>query len=240
MFKHCFWLLLILSWQISCAQKDSLVTKNKPFIEQAVLPGTLILTGSLLTGTFTENTIQKNVRDRVGNSYHNGIDDYLQYVSYAEVFIGDALGMNAKNHWFDQTKNMAISITATTLIVHSLKYGIGKTRPDNSSNNSFPSGHTTTAFVGATVLYQEYKDANALMAYNGFLFAGSTGSLRIMNNRHYLSDVLVGAGIGILVVNTVYHFQPLKNWNPFKKNNNVSFCPLYNGDGLTFTAALTF
>lgn len=240
MLKKGYWILLLLSWHTAFAQQDSLITKHQPFIEQAVIPASLIITGSVLTGTFTEKTIHKNIRDKVGNNYHNSIDDYIQYIPYAEVFIGDLIGMKAQNHWFDQTKNMAISAAATTIIIHSFKRGVGKTRPDNSSNHSFPSGHTATAFVGATVLYHEYKDANALMAYNGFLFASTTGSFRMMNNRHYLSDVLAGAGIGILVVNAVYHFQPLKNWNPFKNNKNVSFYPLYNGDDFTFTAALTF
>lgn len=240
MLKHGLGLFIVLSWQFTFAQQDSVIAKEKPFVEQAVIPVSLIVTGSVLTESFTEKSIHKNIRDRVGNDYHNSIDDYIQYVPYAEVFIGDALGIDAKNHWFDQTKNMAISAAATTIIIHSFKRGIGKTRPDNSSNHSFPSGHTATAFVGATVLYEEYKGTNALMACNGYLFATTTGSFRMLNNRHYLSDVLVGAGIGILVVKAVYYFEPLKNWNPFKKNNNVSLYPIYNGGEFTFTAALTF
>lgn len=240
--KYGLWIVLCLIGQIGFAQQDTLKSNQnkKPFIEQAVIPASLIITGVALTNSFTEKSIQKSVRDKLGDNYHNGLDDYVQYVPYAEVFIGDIVGVKAKNHWFDQTKNMAISAAATTIIVHSLKRGLGKTRPDNSSNHSFPSGHTATAFLGATILYHEYKDANALMAYNGFLFSSATGSLRIMNNKHYISDVLAGAGIGILVANAVYYFEPLKNWNPFKKNNNVSFCPIYNGDELTFTATLRF
>ena len=64
-------------------------------------------------------------------------------------------------------------------------------------------------------MYHEYKDSNQFTAYSGYVFAAATGALRMMNNRHYISDVLAGAGIGILTVNLVYRFEPLKNWHPF-------------------------
>ncbi len=242
MVKCGFLLGVLFFWQIGFAQNDTIGFKKqtKPFVEQALIPATLILTGSVLTGTFTEKTIQKNVRNKVGNDYHNSIDDYMQYVPFVQVYIGDLAGLKAKNHWFDQTKNMAIGGLATMIVVHSFKRGIGKTRPDNSSNHAFPSGHTAATFLGATILYHEYKGSSSLMAGSGYLFAASTGTFRVLNNRHWISDVLAGAGVGILVANVIYHVEPLKNWNPFKKNNNVSFCPIYNGDELTFTATLRF
>ncbi|PJA07462.1 MAG: hypothetical protein COX70_06560, partial [Flavobacteriales bacterium CG_4_10_14_0_2_um_filter_32_8] len=166
--------------------------------------------------------------------------DYIQYAPYAEIYLGDLVGIKAKNHWFDQTKNIAITGILTTLIVLPLKKGIGKERPDGSNFHSFPSGHTATSFAGATILYQEFKDSSPVLAYSGFAFATSTGSLRIMNNKHWVSDVLAGAGIGILVANMVYYFEPLKNWNPVKKNTNISFYPIINGQEVTFVASYKF
>jgi len=213
---------------------------HKSFLSKTIVPATLILSGVLLTGTQTEKNWQIDIRNKVGNNYQNELDDYIQYVPYAQIYLGDIIGIKAKNHWFDQTKNIVIGGILTTVITHSLKRGVGKERPDASSNYSFSSGHTAAAFLGATILYQEYKDTSPMYAYSGYLFATSTGGLRIMNNKHWVSDVLAGAGIGILVANIIYYIEPLKNWNPFKKSKNITFSPMINGNEFTFIAALKF
>lgn len=66
------------------------------------------------------------------------------------------------------------------------------------------------------MLYQEFKHAQTYWAYSGYAFALTTGILRVTNYKHSISDVLAGAGLGMLVTNLVYYFEPLKNWNPFK------------------------
>ena len=243
--RNIIWLslIVIVCHQNTQAQIDTLDSNKEShqhFLPKTILPATFILTGELLNNRQTEINWQKDIRNKVGNDYHNGIDDYIQYTPYLEIYLGDIFGVKAKNHWFDQTKNIAISGLLTTIVIHSLKRGVGKIRPDGSSNHSFPSGHTATSFVGATILYHEYKDSSPLLAYSGYLFATSTGSFRVMNNRHWVSDVFVGAGIGVLVANIVYHFEPLKNWNPIKNNNNITFCPIINGEEVTFMASYKF
>ena len=81
---------------------------------------------------------------------------------------------------------------ATTL---ALKYSIDKTRPDGSDDNSFPSGHTSVTFQAASFLLRRYGLAYGLPAY---ALATYTGYTRIQSNKHYLTDVLAGATIGIL------------------------------------------
>lgn len=239
----CLSLILLFCFQNSFAQEDTTMFKkepNKSFLPKTIVPATLILSGVLLTGSQTEKDWQRDVRNKVGNDYHNDIDDYIQYVPYVEIYLGDIVGIKAKNHWFDQTKNIFIGGLVTTVITHSLKRGVGKERPDASSNHSFSSGHTATSFMGATILYHEYKGSSTLFACSGYLFSTSTAGLRVMNNKHWVSDVLAGAGIGILVANLVYYIEPLKNWNPFKNNNNLTFSPIINGDEVTFVASFEF
>jgi membrane-associated phospholipid phosphatase len=62
------------------------------------------------------------------------------------------------------------------------------------------------------------------LAYSNYVFVSATGALRIMNNAHWFSDVVVGAGIGILVTKIVYMFNPLIKWNPFLKKKKLSYC----------------
>ncbi|TXB63683.1 phosphatase PAP2 family protein [Vicingus serpentipes] len=213
------------------AQQDSAKTETtKPknvFIKKAAIPSVLIISGLSLNRSVFEKNLNRDLRNKVGNDYEFRIDDYIQYAPIAEMYIADALGIKAKNHWFDQTKNLAFSNLFTAIVIHSIKRGMNKTRP-NGSGHSFPSGHTATAFTGATVLFQEFKETNSVLAYSGFAFATTTGTFRMINNAHWFSDVLAGAGISILMTNIVYQIEPLKNWNPFKKNNNVSLIPYFN------------
>lgn len=238
-----FWICIcvLMFGKTSFGQKDTISIKvQKPLLPKMIVPTTLILSGVLLSGSKTEKNWQINIRKGVGDDYHFGADDYIQYVPYAQIYLGDIVGMNAKNHWFDQTKNIFIGGLATLVITHSLKRGVGKERPDGSSNHSFSSGHTATAFLGSTILYHEYKDASMLYASSGFLFSSTTGGLRVINNRHWVSDVVAGAGIGILVANLIYHIEPLKNFNPFKNTKNLTFSPMIDNEGFNFTASFQF
>ncbi|EWH14686.1 phosphatase PAP2 family protein [Cellulophaga lytica] len=101
-----------------------------------------------------------------------------------------------------------------------------KARPKGEEDlQSFPSGHTSFAFTNAGVLYQEFKDSSPYLAYSGYALATATGGLRIANNSHWFSDVIVSAGIGILVTELVYLFDPIIKWNPFKKVKGINLYP---------------
>ncbi len=129
---------------------------------------------------------------------------------------------------------------ANNLITFGLKRITDEERP-NGEDYSFPSGHTSNAFVMATVLHHEFIDTSPWLAYSGYAFATTTGVLRVLNNKHWVSDVLVGAGIGILVTDLVYRFEPLKNWNPFKtKNTHVIISPTYSNEQFGLYANMQF
>ena len=109
-------------------------------------------------------------------------------------------------------------------------------RPDGTSNNSFPSGHTATAFSGAEFLWQEYKDVNIWYGISGYIVATGTGFFRIYNSRHWLSDVVMGAGIGILSTKVAYWIYPYVQSKLFRssKNTTAAIAPFYNGKQLGF------
>ncbi len=219
-------------------EKIEFKPKNNLFIKR-IIPVALITTGFLLSTSNFEKSLQKDIRNTVGNDFQFSMDDYTRYAPVIQLYAADILGAKSKNHWFDQTKNLILSSIISNGTSTLLKKEIYKERPgtygDGSTHaNSFPSGHTTTAFTTATVLYEEFIDTNPLLAYSGYAFAIATGSLRLMNNAHYLSDVLVGAGIGILATRLVYHFDNLISWNPFKKTDGIAFVPQFNNNGLGF------
>jgi membrane-associated phospholipid phosphatase len=222
-------IVLFLATLLTNAQTDSLAVNPKQknvILKVSVLPLTLIAGGLLINGTSFEKSFQKNVINSVGEDFSTSADNYTRYAPIIELYAADAMGIKAKNHWFDQTKNMALSIIITDFITFKIKKISNKTRPIGTGNpDSFPSAHTSSAFTNATVLYQEFKGTSPLLAYSGYGFATTTGALRIMNNAHYLSDVLVGAGIGMLVTNVIYYFDPIIKWNPFKKTDNITLMP---------------
>jgi len=214
-------------------------TKTVHLIKRSIIPVSLISFGVLANKSDFEKQLQKDLRNRVGNDYESPIDDYLQYAPIAEMYIADALGFKAKNHWFDQTKYLLISNLISSTITHSLKRITQKERP-NGSPHSFPSGHTTFAFTNATVLFNEFQETAPVLAYSGYVFATTTGAFRMINNKHWLSDVMVGAGIGILVTELVYHFEPFKNFNPFIKTKNITLLPQMDEHNYGFYFAYHF
>ncbi|MBU4486360.1 MAG: phosphatase PAP2 family protein [Candidatus Delongbacteria bacterium] len=214
------------------SQTDSLKSNNKTSFAPYILPLTLITVGSSISGSEFEKDIQTDIRSSGGNDFKFGIDDYIVYAPMVELYIFDWLGCKAKNNFFDRSKNIVLANLASVSIVRALKSLTSKTRPDGTDQLSFPSNHSNIAFTNATVLYHEYKDSNRFIAYSGFAFATTTGVFRMLNNKHWISDVLTGAGIGILVGNLVYRFEPLKNWHPFGlgAEDNITLLPQFGND----------
>jgi len=188
-------------------------------LKNQVVPISLISGGLLIEALGCKQEMQEWFP-----STNTDVDDYIQYAPIAILYTSDLLGAKHRNSVFNQTKYLIISELATSLITISLKRLTHSTRP-NGDPFAFPSGHTSQAFTGATVLFHETKDYCLPLAYSGYLFSTATGILRVTNNKHWVSDVLVGAGIGILVTNLVYYFEPLKNWDPFKLNDKAVIVP---------------
>ena len=147
------------------------------------------------------------IRNRVVNGmsgFHTSVDDYIRFVPLATqlaLSLGGVQG-RSKNRWqVLVTDAMAAAMMAT--VVNGMKYGINRTRP-NGGRGSFPSGHTATAFMGATLLAHEYGHKSVWIPIAGYSVATATGVLRILNNKHYASDVLVGAAIGIVSAELAY------------------------------------
>ncbi|WP_339724750.1 phosphatase PAP2 family protein [Maribacter stanieri] len=232
---------LLTSTVFSYGQKDSTFqSRKKTLFKKSIVPLSLIGTGILLSDSGFEKSFNTTTRNWVGNDYETSLDDYTRYAPVATLYIADLAGVKAENHWFDQTKNLAISMILTDVFTRAIKKNIFKTRPDGSNDNAFPSGHTSITFASGSVVYEEFKNSNSLLAYSGYGFATVTGGLRMANNKHWLSDVLVGAGLGIMVTKLVYHFDYLFKWNPFIKAKDMSLVPRYSEGNVGLYFSKTF
>jgi membrane-associated phospholipid phosphatase len=210
---------------------DTVKSDKKVFrLKEQIVPGVLIISGLALSGQDTKEKLQ-DLFPRTDTR----IDNWLQWAPDAIMYTADIFTDKHKNNVFNQTKYAIFSQLSTAAIVQILKKATHVTRP-NGGTLSFPSGHTSNAFAGATVLFREYRDYNKVIAYSGYLFSTATGVLRVTNNRHWVPDVLVGAGIGMVVTNLIYYFEPLKNWDPFRlsKKDKVVLIPEIDPDNNSY------
>ena len=131
--------------------------------------------------------------------FKTGIDDYTQYFGPAMVVGLKLGGYEGRSDWPRLLASAGMSYVLMAALVNGIKYTAKEMRPDGSTANSWPSGHTATAFVGASLLHKEYGlTRSPWWSVAGYGVATATGVMRVLNNRHWISDVMSGAGIGIM------------------------------------------
>ncbi len=207
----------------------------KPFI----VPSLLIVSGVYaLTDDAKINRFEiAEERNEHYANFHVTADDYLQYAPIAAAY-GLVLGkVKAKDDLLNMTIKLAKSELAMMAIVYPLKMLTHGARPDNGAPTTFPSGHTAQAFVAATFLDEQYRHVSKWISVGGYVVATSVGVSRVLNNRHWISDVLAGAGIGILSVKLVSITHQYK-WK--SKHSTLACFPLIDKNTKGLYARMIF
>lgn len=177
---------------------------------QLIAPAALITVGAFGVG---ENAPLRGVSVAVndqfyewsgGRKYH--FDDYVQYLPVALYLTFDFMGVRAKHSFGERVAVATVTYLSVAAFSQSVKYAVREPRPFSGRRNSFPSGHTTTAFAGAELVRSEYGWGAGLAAY---AMATAVGVMRMYNGRHWLNDVIAGAGFGILSARIGYWMLPL-------------------------------
>lgn len=146
----------------------------------------------------------RSLRNDYMPKFRNHTDDYLQF-ALAAVMLGlKTAGVEGRSSWGRMLVSDAFAVMLMGGVVNTLKTTTHVMRPDGSNNHSFPSGHTATAFMTATMLSKEYGHKSPWISIGAYTTATATGLMRMANNKHWLSDVLTGAGIGILTTEMGY------------------------------------
>jgi membrane-associated phospholipid phosphatase len=213
----------LLFTQIYGQKNDTLTSNKKLSYKHFIIPTALVAGGSLLLGSRLNTDLQKKSRVVVGDNFHSAADDVFPLVPIVQIYAGKYLGFQPKNSVLHQSIDIAVANTLTLAIVTATKHIIKEERPDQSDNLSFPSGHTAIAFTNAAILFHEYQESNFWYASSGFLFATATGIFRVANNRHYTSDVLTGAGIGLASGILVSYYNPFQSIQFGKNGKNTAF-----------------
>lgn len=226
--KSIFVCLFLIS-TLTQAQTDSTYSQPKKLgLKPFIIPATLMTAGVI---SWTSG-FDKKVRDYRFDHYsdfNNKIDDQTQFATLGLAYALPALGLKPKNDIWNRTVLTAKSIVITLGITYTLKNTLNRERP-SGIDHAFPSGHTTFAFMGAEIMHQEYKDSKPWISYLGYAIASQVAVFRVLNNQHWLGDVLAAGAVGIAGTKLAYLTHKFK-WGKWfgLKNKNLTLLPdLYN------------
>lgn len=198
------------------------------------IPAGMIMLGTAVTFSNTMKEANLFVREELyeerGNQNKIHLDNYTLFAPAVAVYALNLAGVKGKNNFVDRSIMYGMSNLIANGLVFGTKSWSGVLRPDSSDRFSFPSGHTAEAFVSAEFLRQEYKDRSPWYGVAGYATAVATGVLRMYNNKHWLNDVVVGAGVGILSVRLSYWLYPVIKNAIIKKTGgrtNTMILPTY-------------
>lgn len=188
--------------------------KRRPTITRFIVPTLCLAYGT--AARFNESPIRcfdKHIAGQVNKHIdrHYGIDNSLQIIPAAVAWGLDFVpGVEARHNFRDRTLILATSYSLMFALVYTTKGLTGVERPRQwGEYNAFPSGHTAVAFTGAHILYKEYRDYSPWIGIGGYAVAAVVGALRVINNAHWVSDVITGAGVGILSAEVGYLMLPV-------------------------------
>ena len=205
--------------------------QNPPTIRSFIVPAVLVSYGLLSLGNNAIRTLDFSTKAEIQEDhplFAHHLDNFLQYAPMVAVYGLNLAGIKGKHGIVDQTALYVLSFGIMGVSTTTVKHLADRPRPDGSNNYSFPSGHTANAFAAAEFLNQEYRDVSPWIGYAGYTVATATGALRLYNNKHWLSDVVAGAGFGIASTKIAYLVYPhLKKLVIGKQSMHYSMVPMY-------------
>jgi membrane-associated phospholipid phosphatase len=203
--------------------------KSVAFRRAVIAPVLFTVAGLFTLGDDNDDNYEvQEERNKYIPNFRHHADDYLQHSPILIVYGLNWLGVKGKNDFANRTAILIKSEVMLGILTFSLKRITAVPRPDTKELTSFPSGHTAQAFAAATFMAREYGHKNIWYSIGAYTVATGVGAMRVMNNRHWVSDVLVGAGIGILSTNLAYLTHQYR-WGKKNKGGQTIVMPSYDG-----------
>lgn len=179
---------------------------NSRFLKRAVIPSTALILAGIYTiegnGFFSSHDLF-DYRNKTFSNFSTDVDDFAMLAPLIGLYSINLISSQNRHELSRQTLLLFASGALTSALVWPTKKFTDIDRP-NGKPHSFPSGHTAYAFTIATFMDKEFRHKSPWISIASYTIAGATGVARILNNAHWMSDVLAGAGVGILSVNVVY------------------------------------
>ena len=216
---------------------------KRPFFKSKLFRASIVPAVLLGYGAYTFNgggfyTNQDANRDihRVFPASNNRLADYLIFAPYLELGAVALAGVESHNDRVNVLLIIAKSEAIMLASTFAVKYISREERPDHSDNLSFPSGHTAQAFLAASIVHTEFRDKSQLYGIGAYAIATGVAALRMINEKHWQSDVVAGAGFGILSAHLAY-LTHRNRWGRKSIGRDIGLAPTYYGNtpGLCLT-----
>lgn len=154
--------------------------------------------------TNLDKTIEKKFKED-DVTLPSEVDLFFKWLPFLYVLLAEATGVKMKTRFMRRVMIIALSELVLNSFVQPVKKLIRRRRPRSLFKfNSFPSGHTATSFSGAEILRHEIKGHSLPLSTTGYLFAIITAALRLYKRKHWFSDVVAAAVIGVVSAKLTY------------------------------------
>ncbi|WP_051718631.1 phosphatase PAP2 family protein [Hymenobacter sp. IS2118] len=204
--------------------------KSKLF-RATVIPAALITYGAV---TAQGNAgINRQSREFVRKQFrpvNSMIDNTVIFLPYLELGAVALAGVESRDDRLNTLLVIAKGEAIMLASVYAVKYLSREQRPDGSNNQSFPSGHTAQAFLAASIVHTEFRNKSQWYGVGAYTIASSVAALRMINDKHWQSDVVAGAGFGILSAHLAY-LSHRNRWGRKSIGRGIGLAPAYFGSG---------
>lgn len=174
--------------------------KEMSFTLQGVLP---LARGLILTWLDHDFVSHPAIFERKSDRY-TWTDYSVGSLPLVANWVMKAAGVKSRSRLERMLTANAMAYGLSVGMTEGLKNTVKETRPDHTDRRSFPSGHTSFAFVSASILSREYGHLSPWVTVGGYVAATSTQMLRVRHNRHWMNDLYMGAGTGMVSTNLAY------------------------------------
>ncbi|RYU79275.1 phosphatase PAP2 family protein [Hymenobacter persicinus] len=205
---------------------------QKKLVKASIVPALLIGYGAYTFnggGFYTNQQANRDIH-KLFPTYRSHLDNILIFAPYAELGLVALAGVESKNDRLNTLLVIGKSEVIMLASVFAVKSLSHETRPDGSDNLSFPSGHTAQAFLAASIVHNEFRDKSQWYGIGAYTLATSVAALRMINTKHWQSDVVAGAGFGILSAHLGY-LTHRNRWGRKPQLTGLHMAPTYFGGG---------
>lgn len=122
----------------------------------------------------------------------------------AAAWVMKVCGVKSRSTTRRMIASNATAFGLTVGLSQLLRRHVTEVRPDMHGSHALPSLHSALAYMGATVLSREYGHISPWISIGGYAAATGTQMLRIGHNAHWMNDIFMGAGIGVVSTNIAY------------------------------------
>jgi membrane-associated phospholipid phosphatase len=201
-------------------------------VKASIVPALLIGYGAYTFnggGFYTNQEANRDIH-KVFPTYRTHLDNLLIFAPYAELGLVALAGVESHNDRLNTLLVIGKSELIMLASTYAVKFVSHETRPDGTDNLSFPSGHTAQAFLAASIVHNEFRDKSQWYGIGAYTLASSVAVLRMVNSKHWQSDVVAGAGFGILSAHLAY-LTHRNRWGRKPQLTGFHMAPTYFGGG---------